>query len=125
MTDLHALTRPVAGAALEAQVEALRRGERSAHDAEVAQRVEGLFAQIFVKELRRGLGDGFFGQGAGSDTFEAWLDESLGEALARDGVLDLAGRIRASLDRDRAGAREGAAAPASATHDERELGGNL
>jgi len=102
--DIQALTRPVSGSAIDSKVAALQRAKHAEQDGEVAHQVEGLFAQLFVKELRRGLGEGFFGQGAGSDTFEGWLDEHLGESLARDGVLDLAGRIRTSLEQKRAGA---------------------
>lgn len=102
--DIQALSRPLSGAAIDGKVAALQRAKHAEHDGEVAREVEGLFAQLFVKELRRGLGEGFFGQSAGSDTFEGWLDEHLGESLARDGVLDLAGRIRASLEQKRAGA---------------------
>ena len=111
--DIQAVSKPVAGAALDDKIASLQRAKHAEHDGEVAREVEGLFAQLFVKELRRGLGEGFFGQGAGSDTFDGWLDEHLGESLARDGVLDLAGRIRTSLERKRdgAGAPETPAAP--------------
>jgi Rod binding domain-containing protein len=102
--DMQALSLPVSGSALDGRVAALQRKKHAEQDGEVAREVEGLFAQLFVKELRRGLGEGFFGQGAGSDTFEGWLDEHLGASLARDGVLDLAGRIRTSLEQKRAGA---------------------
>jgi Rod binding domain-containing protein len=107
--NIQALSRPASESVLDGKVASLQRAQQAAQDDEVAREVEGLFAQIFVKELRRGLGEGFFGQGAGSDTFEGWLDEHLGDSLARDGVLDLAGRIRTSLERKRAGEQEGAA----------------
>lgn len=102
--DIQALSRPVSASAIDSKLFTLQRAKQAEQDGEVAREVEGLFAQLFVKELRRGLGEGFFGQGAGSDTFEGWLDEHLGESLARDGVLDLAGRIRTSLEQKRAGA---------------------
>lgn len=106
-----ALTKPISGAMLSGRVARLERAEAQSQDDTVAREVEGLFAQLFVKELRRGLGDGFFGQGAGADTFEGWLDENLADSLARDGVLDLAGRIKASLEAKRAGSTEGVQNP--------------
>lgn len=114
--DIQALTRPLSGSAIDSKVAALQRAKHEEHDGEVARQVEGLFAQLFVKEMRRGLGEGFFGQGAGSDTFEGWLDEHLGESLARDGVLDLAGRIRTSLEQKRAGAVEPEVAADASAH---------
>ncbi|MEZ6014535.1 MAG: hypothetical protein R3F49_05435 [Planctomycetota bacterium] len=97
INTLTALDRSVNTLALESRTAKLEQSERLEHDAEVARDMEGIFAQMFVKELRRGLGDGFFGTGPGADTFEGWLDENLGKSLAREGVLDLAGRIKTSL----------------------------
>lgn len=65
---------------------------------EAAKAFEALFATVMVKELRRGLSDGFFGSDAGADTFEGWLDEHLGEALASSGALDVAGFIRVNIE---------------------------
>ena len=65
---------------------------------EAAKAFEALFATVMVKELRRGLSDGFFGSEAGADVFEGWLDEHLGEALAATGTLDVAGFIRVNLE---------------------------
>ena len=80
--------------------------QQGAEDTALAAReLEKVFSTLLVKELRRGLGDGFFGGGAGSDTFESWLDEHLGESLARDGVLDLAGQVKVELDRANKGAK--------------------
>ena len=64
---------------------------------QAAKQFEELLATMLVRELRRGLPDGFFGAGAGSDVFEGWLDEHLGRSLARDGVFDLAQEVRVSL----------------------------
>lgn len=93
------ITRPLASSLTDGRVAKLERAAANDREELVAREMEGLFSQMFVKELRRGLGDGFFGQGAGADTFEGWLDEQLGDSLARDGVLDLVGRIKASFDR--------------------------
>jgi len=66
--------------------------------AEAAQEFEVLMATMLVKEMRRGLPDGFFGSGPGSDTFEGWLDKSIGEDLAQNWDLNLAGMVKANLD---------------------------
>lgn len=62
------------------------------------QELERLFATFVVKELKKTLPDGFFGQGAGSDVYEGWLEDHLGRSLADSGALDLAGSIKASID---------------------------
>lgn len=64
---------------------------------DAAAELEKLFATFVVKEMRRGLPQGFFGKGAGSDIFEGWLQEHLGSSLAESGALDLAGSIKVSL----------------------------
>ncbi len=66
-------------------------------DRRAADKFESLLATQLIKEMRRGLDDGFFGSGAGADVFEGWLDEHLGDSLARSGALDLASAIRVSL----------------------------
>lgn len=105
--DTTALTRPTSGALVEGRMARLERAKAAEKDDEVAREMEALFSQLLVKEMRRGLGEGFFGQGAGADTFESWLDEHLADSLARQGVLDLAGRVKASLDASRKAAGEG------------------
>lgn len=69
---------------------------------EAASAFESLLATVMVKELRRGLSDGFFGSQAGADVFDGWLDEHLGQALAGTGALDVAGFIRVNIDNQRA-----------------------
>ena len=68
---------------------------------EAAAAFESLLATVMVKELRRGLSDGFFGSRAGADVFDGWLDEHLGGALAGTGALDVAGFIRVNLENQR------------------------
>jgi len=71
---------------------------RSADAAEAGRKLEALFATLLVKELRSALPEeGFFGSGPGADVFNGWMDEFLGEQLARDGALDLAGRVKGAL----------------------------
>jgi Rod binding domain-containing protein len=61
-----------------------------------AQEFERLLATLLVKELRRGLPEGFFGGGAGSDVYEGWLDEHMGASLTEGRGLGL----RAALERE-------------------------
>lgn len=68
---------------------------------EAAAAFEALLATVMVKELRRGLSDGFFGSKTGADVFDGWLDEHLGQALAGTGALDVAGFIRVNLENQR------------------------
>ena len=70
---------------------------RTADADEAAEMLEGLFATMLVREMRRALPEGFFGKGAGADVYEGWLDEHIGTALARDGALDLAGMVKTNL----------------------------
>lgn len=81
---------------IESAREAIERGEQ----AEAAKQLEALFATLLVKEMRRALPKGFFGQGAGADIYEGWLDEHVGSVLAQDGALSLAGMIKANLGND-------------------------
>jgi len=72
---------------------------------EAAEKMEALFASILVKELRRALPEGgFFGDGPGADTYNGWLDEHLGAALAKSGSLDMAGLVKTALDAKALGA---------------------
>lgn len=74
-----------------------------------AQEFESLFATLLVSELRKGLGEGFFGSGPGADTFNGWFDEQLGASLASRGSLGLAGQIRESMAAEQAAAQAAAA----------------
>lgn len=103
-----------AAAGVESAREALERGD----EAEAAKQLEALFATLLVKEMRRALPGGFFGQGAGADIFEGWLDEHIGSILAQDGALGIAGMIKASMsdaagEADQSGNSDEARAPIS------------
>lgn len=81
---------PLAGALSDAK------GLQREEDAGVAAKeFEKLLATILVKELRRGLPDGFFGEGPGRDVYEGWMDEHLGAALTDGEGLGL----RVALER--------------------------
>lgn len=70
----------------------------AAREEDAGEQMEALFATMLVKELRKALpNEGFFGSGKGADVFNGWMDEFLGEHLARDGALDLAGRVKVAL----------------------------
>ena len=71
---------------------------------EVARGFEEILATTLVREMRRTLSQGFFGEGAGADTYSAWLDEHVGRALAERGVFGLRGMIEGALGRGEVGA---------------------
>ncbi len=86
----------------------ISRMSRSADDsapAVAAREMESLFATMLVSELRKGLGEGFFGDGAGADTFNGWFDEQIGASLASRGSLGLADQIRESIIREQGAAK--------------------
>lgn len=86
----------------DTQLDALR--DRSQHSSpkDAAQKFEALFATTLVKEMRKTLGDGFFGEGPQADVYAGWLDQFVGEAIARDGGLHLSGRLEQDLERAQA-----------------------
>ena len=92
--------------ALAAQLEGQIDSTELKKDA-AADKFESLLATMLVKELRKGLPNGFFGGESGSDIFEGWFDEHIGKALARDGGIDLEGLIRAGIE-TKISSREGA-----------------
>lgn len=114
----HGLSAEAADAArgLDLAKAARARDAAGAGDADrAAEMFEDLLATTLVRELRRGLSDGFFGSGSGSDVYEGWLDEHVGRELSRSHALDLAQSIRVSL-----GAKqESSARPAGAGDEAR------
>ena len=99
MDGVMSIGRPgLAGIALEQRTRRFQAGASHSTPAEAGRRMEALFATMLVKELRRMLpNEGFFGSGPGADTFNAMLDEQLGEQLARRGALGIAGRVEVAL----------------------------
>jgi len=69
--------------------EGLARSLEHAPAARAAAKFEQLFAALLVKEMRKALPEGFFGEGAGGDIYGGWFDEHLGGAIARSGALHL------------------------------------
>lgn len=83
------------------RISRLERAGKDADEAAVAAReMESLFATMLVSELRKGLGDGFFGEGPGADTFNGWFDEQLGASVASRKSLGLADDIREAIQRE-------------------------
>lgn len=77
----------------EAELQRLGQGAEGQRPEAAQQRFEEYFSTLMVKELRRGLGEGFFGSGAGSDTYDAWMDDFLGQSLAKSGAIDLSSML--------------------------------
>lgn len=65
---------------------------------QTAKQFEALLATMLVKEMRQSLDDGFFGKGPGADTFGGWLDKSIGDSLAGNWQLDLAGMVKTNIE---------------------------
>jgi len=68
-------------------------------EVEAARAFEKLLATQLVRELRRSLPEGVFGGGSGSDIYESWFDEHIGDALAKQDALGLAGMVKTALGR--------------------------
>jgi Rod binding domain-containing protein len=64
-----------------------------------ARKFQGVLASLLVKEMRRSLPEGFFGDGAAGDIYSGWLDEHVGESLATRDALHLESMLRSSLER--------------------------
>lgn len=69
---------------------------------EAAKAFESLFASMLVKEMRSSIEGGFFGKGPGADTYGQWFDKEMGNAIAADGGLGLAGVLKVQLGAERA-----------------------
>jgi Rod binding domain-containing protein len=79
-----------------------------------ARQLESAFAAELMKAARPKGPDGMFSGGIGAHTFDSFMDEALGEALARNGELGLASHIARSLARAQAQAGSPSAMPAAA-----------
>lgn len=90
----------VASSLTNGRISRMENGKDESEPAAVAREMESLFATLLVTELRKGLGEGFFGSGPGADTFNGWFDEQLGASLASRSSLGLADQIQASILRE-------------------------
>ena len=94
---------PIDISAINSARTAERAQDLASSEEDAGAQMEALFATMLVKELRRALpNEGFFGPGKGADIFNGWMDEFLGDQLARDGALDLAGRVKVALEQQEA-----------------------
>ncbi len=112
--DLGGLQRPAllaSGGTAEAALARARRAASRGETEETARQFETLFGTLLVRELRRAIPGGIFGQGAGADVFEGWFDEHLGRALGERDALGIAEMVRSSLLRKQASAEEQGGAP--------------
>ncbi len=88
----------------------ISRVDRGADAPDVAAKeMESLFATLLVTEMRKGLGEGFFGTGKGADTFNGWFDEQLGASIADQGNLGIGEQVKESIIRQQAAAAAEAA----------------
>ena len=97
----------------ETRLDGVRRAAERGDARETAHQFEELFAVMLVRELRRAMPEGPFGQGPGAHDYEGWFDEHLGGALAERDALGIAGMVKSALGRAQA-AQEGA--PGSVSH---------
>ncbi len=89
-----------------------RRASERGDAGETARQFETLFGTMLVRELRRSMPKGMFGDGAGADVYEGWFDEHLGRSLAERDTLGLAGMVKTTIQRAQA-AREAMLAQAA------------
>jgi Rod binding domain-containing protein len=64
---------------------------------ETSKKFESVFSTLLVKEMRRSLSNGFFGEGADGDIYSGWLDEHVGQALADRDALHMRDMIQRSV----------------------------
>lgn len=62
-------------------------------NSEAANKFESVLATMLVKEMRRSLPEGFFGDGADGDIYSGWLDEHVGQTLANRDALHMGDMI--------------------------------
>jgi len=89
----------------EARVDGARRAAESGDAVETAKQFETLFGVMLVRELRRSMPTGLFGDGPGADVYEGWFDEHLGRSLAERDALGLTDMVETTIRRAQA-ARE-------------------
>ena len=100
--DLQKPALPSLGGLDEARLDGARRAAERGDARETARQFEKIFAVMLVRELRRAMPEGPFGQGAGADVYEGWFDEHLGGALAERDSLGITGMVKAAIGRAQA-----------------------
>ncbi len=87
---------------LDSRLAGAQRSAERGDTQETARQFETLFGVMLVRELRRSMPKGLFGDGAGADVYEGWFDQQLGDALAERDALGIAGMVKTSLGRAQA-----------------------
>ncbi len=87
MGALDATRMNISGRKEAAQLAELQSGGSDQKADEAAEKFEALLGGMLAKELRKGLPEGFFGEGPGSEQFSSWLDQFVGEAIAERGAF--------------------------------------
>jgi hypothetical protein len=88
--------------AFDKTLAAAKRAADGGKTKEAGQAIEKLLATMLVREMTRTLPNGFFGDGPGADTFNGWLEDHLGGALAEGQALGLSEAVQAALIRKNA-----------------------
>ena len=91
------LSKLVATDRTKAQAADIERLRAEGANDKAAREFEALFASMMITEMRKSMPEGFFGSAAGSDVYGQWFDKHMGEAIAADEALGLAGMLRAQL----------------------------
>jgi len=73
------------------------RANPAASAEETAKKFESVFSTLLVKEMRRSLSSGFFGENADGDIYSGWLDEHVGQTLADRDALHMRDMIQRSV----------------------------
>ena len=97
--DLQKPLLPVLSPTSEARLDAAQKAGHDGRTEESARQFEHLFATLLVRELRRAMPQGPFGDGPGKDVYEGWFDEHLGNALAERDALGIARLVQNNLGR--------------------------
>lgn len=95
--ELAPIQRPMLASSTEGLAAEAQRLQRAGEHDKAGREMESIFGVMLVRELRRALPQGMFGQGPGADVFEGWFDEHLGRALAERDTLGLSGMVKTSL----------------------------
>jgi Rod binding domain-containing protein len=98
--DLSIPRLPLSSPTGDALLDDARRAAERGDAAETARQFETLFAVQLVRELRRSMPQGMFGDAPGADVYEGWFDEQLGSALAQREALGIAGMVRVALEKN-------------------------
>jgi len=101
----------------DAKLDAARRAVARGDAGDASKQFEKLFCVMLVRELRRSMPEGPFGDGPGSDVYEGWFDEQMGGSLAQRDALGLAGMVKTAIGRAQA-ARDATAGAVGAVKTE-------